>query len=150
VSDLDVDCDGRQTPGKCTPALDCCMQGDTAVHANGHPLAAAVTPYVVIPNNFNYAGLNPGTVVAVIFNGKITYAVFGDTGPPQIIGEASYATADKLGIPPSAKDGGMNGRTVTYIAFTGAGTVPKNLEDYAETSALGESLVAKLLKDNTP
>jgi len=150
VADMDVDCDGRPTPGKCDRAHDCCFMMDTAVHGPSGALAAAETPYVVIPNNFHPAGLTPGTVIAVIYGGKIQYAVFGDTGPQNIIGEASYATAEKLGIPPSATDGGINGRSVTYIAFTGAGTVPKNAEDQAETRALGESLMAKLLQNNTP
>jgi hypothetical protein len=150
VSDMDVDCDGRPTPGKCDKAHDCCFQMDTATHGPSGALAAAETPYVVIPNNFQTTGLKAGTVVAVIFGGKIQYAVFGDTGPANIIGEASYATAEKLGIPPSAMDGGMNGRSVTYIAFTGTGTVPKNVEDQAETKALGEKLLTKLLLDNQP
>jgi hypothetical protein len=150
VADMDVDCDGRPTPGKCDRAHDCCFMMDTAVHGPNGALAAAETPYVVIPNNFHPAGLTPGTVIAVIYGGKIQYTVFGDTGPQNIIGEASYATAEKLGIPPSATDGGINGRSVTYIAFTGAGTVPKNVEDQAETRALGESLMAKLLQNNTP
>jgi hypothetical protein len=150
VADLDVDCDGRPTAGKCDKAHDCCFMMDTAVHGPHGALAAAETPYVVIPNNFHMAGLNPGTVIAVIFGGKIQYTVFGDTGPANIIGEASYATAEKLGIPPSAMDGGMNGRSVTYIAFTGAGTVPKNVEDQAETKMLGEKLMMKFLQDNAP
>jgi len=41
-----------------------------------------------------------GNVVAVIYNHKLQYAVFGDTGPTNLIGEASYATAKKLGIDP--------------------------------------------------
>jgi hypothetical protein len=148
VADLDVDCDGRVTVGKCDKAHDCCFMMDTALHANGHALAAAETPYVVIPNNFR--GLSVGSVVAVIYGGNIQYTVIGDTGPPDIIGEASYATAERLGINPSATDGGINGRSVTYLAFTGAGTSPANAEDQAETKALGEKLMARFLQDNVP
>jgi Fungal chitosanase of glycosyl hydrolase group 75 len=148
VADMDVDCDGRPTPGKCDEAHDCCFLMDTALHANGHALAAAETPYVVIPSNFR--GLAVGTVVAVIFGGRIQYTVIGDTGPSDIIGEASYATAEKLGINPSAIDGGVNGRSVTYIAFTGVGAAPANAEDQAETRALGEKLLTKFLQDNAP
>ena len=152
VSDLDVDCDGKPTPGKCNATNDGSYQGDTAFHGPAGALTAAKTPYVVIPNNFPLGpnGLKGGQVIAVIFGGKIQYAVFGDTGPADIIGEASYACAEKLGIPPSAIDGGMNGRSVTYIAFTGAGTVPSNIEDLTETKALGEKLMAKFLQDNAP
>ena len=56
-------------------------------------------------------------MAAVIFNGKIQYAVFGDTGPTDIIGEASYACAQKLGINPDPKNGGV-GSGVTYISGT--------------------------------
>jgi hypothetical protein len=147
VADMDIDCDGRATPGKC-PGPDQSYQPDTAVHGPNGALAAAVTPYVVIPNNFTTTGLNPGTVVAVIYRAKLQFAVFGDTGPPTIIGEASYATADKLGIPPSPLDGGVLGRTVTYIAFTGTGTVPANVEDQAATQTLGDQLVTKLIANN--
>src|SRR5438045_93975 len=146
VSDMDGDRDGLPTAGNGDKATDCCFMMDTALHANGHALAAAETPYVVIPNNFH--GLDVGSIVAVIYSGKIQYAVIGDTGPPDIIGEASYATAEKLGINPSATDGGINGRSVTYIAFTGAGVSPKNAEDQAEINALGEKLLARFLTDN--
>src|SRR5262249_40873326 len=102
-ADMDVDCDGRATPPKC-PGPDPSYQPDTAFHNNGDkPLAAAVTPYVVIPNDFKYPGLdttNGGNVVAVIYNQKLLFAVFGDTGPTNLIGEASYACAEKLGINP--------------------------------------------------
>jgi Fungal chitosanase of glycosyl hydrolase group 75 len=150
VADMDIDCDGKETPGKCDRAHDCCFMMDTAVHGPSGALTSAVTPYVVIPNNFRTAGLNPGTVVAIIYGGKIGFAIFGDTGPANIIGEASYASAEMMGIPPSAVDGGINGRSVTYIAFTGTGTVPRNVEDKVETRALGQMLLDKLLQENTP
>jgi hypothetical protein len=147
VADMDIDCDGRPTTGKC-PGPDMSYQPDTALHGRNGALAAAVTPYVVIPNNFSAPGLNPGTVVAVIYGAKLQFAVFGDTGPATIIGEASYATAEKLGIPPSPLDGGVLGRTVTYIAFTGTGTVPGDVEDQAATKTLGDQLVTKLIANN--
>jgi hypothetical protein len=151
TADMDVDCDGQPTADKCGPdkRLDCCYQPDTALH-NGQdrPLTAAVTPYVVIPSDFSYPGLILGAAVAVIYKGQIQYAVFGDTGPTDIIGEASYACAEKLGIPPSALDGGVGGKVVTYIAFLGNGTVPRDVEDQATTKALGEILAGRLVAEN--
>ena len=151
TADMDVDCDGKPTANKCGPdkKLDCCFQPDTALH-NGadEPLTAAVTPYVVIPQDFTYPGLTQGAVVAVIYNGHVQYAVFGDTGPVEIIGEASYACAEKLGIPPSAVNGGVGGKTVTYIAFTGTDTVPHDVENQSETTSLGQTLSARLVSDN--
>jgi hypothetical protein len=126
VADMDIDCDGRESPGKCDKAHDCCFQPETAFLGNA---SAAETPYVVIPNNFKAVAYSPGAVVAIVYGGKVGYAVLGDTGPPGIIGEASYAAAEMMGIPPSAVDGGINGRSVTYILFTGAGTAPSKLTD---------------------
>ncbi len=137
-ADMDIDCDGRDVgDGKC-PGNDCCYQPQTAfTNKAGQPLAASVTPYVVIPGDFKYTGLNGGTVVAVIYNNKLEYAIFGDTGPNNIIGEASYACAANLGINPDPGNGGT-GSGVTYIAFVGTGTV----------KTLGEKLAAKLLQSN--
>jgi hypothetical protein len=149
-SDMDIDCDGRATPPKC-PGPDPSYQPDTAFHNNANqPLAAAVTPYVVIPNDFTYPGLdttNGGNVIAVIYNHQLKFAVFGDTGPTNLIGEASYATAASLGIDPNPATGGVD-RGVTYIVFVGAGTRPSDIENQTETTTLGQSLVNKLIANN--
>ena len=148
--DMDIDCDGRDIgDGKC-PGNDCCYQPQTAyTNKSGMPLAASVTPYVVVPNDFKYTGLKGGTVVAVIYNNKLQYAVLGDTGPDTIIGEASYACAEKLGINPDPGNGGT-GSGVTYIAFVGTGTVPADIENLTETQTLGEKLAAQLILSNKP
>ena len=149
-ADMDIDCDGKPT-AQCNATTDCCFQPDTAFHNNaGQPLTASVTPYIVIPNDFHFSGLdttNGGNVAAVIFNGKIQYAVFGDTGPTDIIGEASYACAQKLGINPDPKNGGT-GAGVTYITFVGAGTQPNDIENQSETATLGDQLANQLLANN--
>src|SRR5262249_8673992 len=96
TADMDIDCDGKTT-AQCNSMTDCCYQNQTSFqNKNGEPLTASVTPYVVIPTDFMYPGLdtnNGGSVIAVIYNNQLLYAVFGDTGPNDIIGEASYATA---------------------------------------------------------
>jgi len=148
TADMDIDCDGRDVgDGKC-PGPDPSYQPDTAFHNNANqPLAASVTPYVVIPQDFQTAGLAGGNVVAVIYQGKLQFAVFGDTGPTDIIGEASYSCAAALGINPNPANGGV-GSGVTYIAFTGAGAKPSNIEDQAATATLGQQLAQKLIQDN--
>jgi len=151
IADMDIDCDGKATPGKCDREDDCCYAPDTSLHGNNGPLTAAVTPYVVLPTDFVQPGLELGTVVAVIYNNQMTYAIFGDTGPNDIIGEASYACAERLGINPSAKNGGALGATVTYVAFTkGTASVPQDVEDQDQTRTLGESLAKELLEKNQP
>jgi len=148
TADMDIDCDGRNIgDGKC-PGNDCCYQPDTAFHNNaGQPLAASVTPYVVIPNDFHIAGLAGGNVVAVIYNRQLEFAVFGDTGPIDIIGEASYACAAGLGINPDPGNGGI-GSGVTYIAFTGTGAKPADIENQSQTATLGQQLAQMLLQSN--
>jgi hypothetical protein len=147
---MDVDCDGRPTPNKC-PSDDPSYQPDTAFHnKNDLPLQAAVTPYVVIPNDFMYQGLdtmNGGNVVAVIYNHQLEFAVFGDTGPTDLIGEASYACAANLGINPDPASGGVN-KGVTYIVFVGMNTAPSDIENQTETKQLGDTLVMNLLRNN--
>ncbi len=79
-----------------------------------------------------------GQVVAVIYNGKITYAVFGDTGPNDIIGEASYATAASLGIDSNPETGGTDG-PVYYVVFTGATGRVSPIESHSEAVSVGSS-----------
>jgi hypothetical protein len=149
-ADMDIDCDGRATRGKC-PGDDPSYQNDTAFHnSKGQPLAAAVTPYVVIPEDFHYPGLdtdNGGNVVAVIYNHSLQYAVFGDTGPTDLIGEASYATAKDLGIDPDPASGGVD-RGVSYIVFVGANSAPGDIESQAQTQQLGHQLALQLIANN--
>lgn len=148
TADMDIDCDGRDVgDGKC-PGPDPTYLPDTAFHNSANqPLAASVTPYVVIPQDFRPAGLVGGAVVAVIYNGQLEFAVFGDTGPTDIIGEASYACAVGLGINPNPANGGV-GSGVTYIAFAGAGTRPADIENQTQTSTLGQQLAQQLIQNN--
>ena len=149
VSDMDIDCDGKMSsvcPG--TGAnRDPSYQGDTATHGTNGALTSSLDRYVVIPNN-NYSAVAPGAVIAVIYGNKMTYAIHGDTGPPAIIGEGSVALANALGIPPSPANGGVLGNTVTFIAFTGPGTVPNDIENQAEVDALGKALTQQFLMNN--
>ncbi len=151
-ADLDVDCDGKQS-AKCSLQTDPAYQPETsATDSNGDPLDAATLPYVVVPlpsNRFDYnaAGLALGSVIAVIYKGKVVYGVFGDEGPKEIIGEASYAMAAALGIDPDPSTGGTDSG-VTYIAFTGAGAVVPKIEDHAGAVKLGEQLAATLISAN--
>jgi hypothetical protein len=122
-ADMDVDCDGVST-ARCNKKTDPWYQNDTAIHTSkGKPFTADVTRYFVLPQNSASAwkfqsdsGIQMGDVAAIIYNGKVTYAVLADTGPTNIIGEASYATAKSLGINPDPKDGGTDSG-VTYIVF---------------------------------
>lgn len=149
-ADLDVDCDGGQQPA-CKD--DASYLPDTsATDTQGNPLDASTLPYVVVPLpssrfDYNAAGLALGSVIAVIYKGQVRYGIFGDEGPKTIIGEASYAMAQSLGIDPDPNFGGVDSG-VTYIAFTGAGAVVTQNENHDEAVALGEKLAAGLISAN--
>jgi hypothetical protein len=122
-ADMDIDCDGIRT-SNCNEQTDCCFLPDTSLHqADGRPMQSDLTHYMVIPQNsaaawhFQDAGVRLGDVAAVIFQGRLLYAVFADTGPTNIIGEGSYALARDLGINPNPSTGGVGGTGVTYIVF---------------------------------
>ena len=158
-ADMDIDCDGKTT-AQCNINTDPYYQNQTsATDSKGHPLDAAGLPFVVVPlpgNGFDYAkaGLELGSVVAVVYNGKLEYAVIGDEGPNNIIGEASYATAKALGIDPDPSIGGVDcmsdGTTcpVTYIAFTGSDAVASPIEDHAKAITVGDARARQLFQDN--
>jgi hypothetical protein len=139
-ADMDIDCDGRRT-AQCNENTDCCFYPDTAYHSSAdEPLDAASLPYVVLPSpssrwDFGDYGIDGGSVVAVIYNGQVEYAVVGDTGPETIIGESSYATANELGIDPDPSTGGTEG-PVTYIVFPNSQVNP--IENHGAAVTLGE------------
>jgi hypothetical protein len=149
-ADMDIDCDGQRTT-QCNENTDCCFQADTAFHqSNGQPLIASSLPYVVVPSpsstwNYQNFGIQGGGVVAVIYNNKIEYAVVGDTGPTDIIGEASYRTAADLGINPDPKNGGTDSG-VTYIVFKNSSISP--IEDHNKAVSTGEQLARTFINNN--
>ncbi|WP_327433309.1 glycoside hydrolase family 75 protein [Streptomyces sp. NBC_01236] len=149
-ADMDIDCDGQVT-SKCNGDTDPWFQDDTAFHqSDGKALRAESLPYVVVPSSssiwkYTSAGIKGGGVVAVIYNGKVEYAVVGDTGPTKIIGEASYATAKALGIDPDPETGGADSG-VTYILFKNSQVSP--IESHSAAVSLGDSLAKQFLQNN--
>ncbi|MFJ9538447.1 glycoside hydrolase family 75 protein [Streptomyces sp. NPDC101225] len=149
-ADMDIDCDGRRT-SKCNEDTDPWYQDDTAFHqSDGSPLRADSLPYVVVPSssgiwNYSGAGIKGGGVVAVIYHNKVEYAVVGDTGPTKIIGEASYATAQALGIDPDPENGGTDSG-VTYILFKNSRVSP--IESHSAAVTLGDKLARQFLRNN--
>ncbi|OIJ68700.1 glycoside hydrolase family 75 protein [Streptomyces mangrovisoli] len=141
-ADLDIDCDGRQG-AQCNPRTDPLYSPMTAfTQSDGRYLDPERLPYIVVPapsGIFDYRayGVRGGTVAAVVYQGRVQYAVVGDTGPQDIIGEASYATATGLGIRADPKGGGTPSG-VTYIVFRDSRVQP--IEDHAEAVSRGEEL----------
>ncbi|MEV0235542.1 CBM35 domain-containing protein [Nonomuraea sp. NPDC050786] len=150
--DMDIDCDGVRT-SQCNENTDCCFQADTFCHTSGDsPLNAAQLAYMVVPSSssiwdYRTKGIGCGTVVAIVYNGQVEYAVMGDTGPSGIIGEASYRTAADLGINPDPSNGGTDSG-VTYIVFTGSDTKVQTIENHSQAVTLGRTLAQRFLDQN--
>ncbi|MER5219482.1 glycoside hydrolase family 75 protein [Streptomyces flaveus] len=149
-ADMDITCDGQVT-ARCNRGTDPWFHPGTAFsQSDGSPLNSETLPYVVVPgpsDTWNYAdaGIKGGSVVAVIHDDQVQYAVVGDTGPTNIIGEASYATAEALGIDPEPSTGGT-GSGVTYILFTGSRVSP--IESHSAAVSLGDALAKRFLQNN--
>ncbi|GAA2237541.1 glycoside hydrolase family 75 protein [Streptomyces nogalater] len=146
-ADLDIDCDGRPT-ARCNRRTDPVFAAATAVlGSDGRRLNAETLPYIVVPVpsrrwDHRASGVRGGSVAAVVYRDRVRYAVVGDTGPRDLIGEASYATARALGIRPDPRSGGVSSG-VTYIVFRGSRITAA--EDRAAAAAEGERLARRFL-----
>jgi hypothetical protein len=148
-ADLDIDCDGR--PGlRCNSTTDPLFSPITAFQqSDGRHLSAEHLPYIVVPAvtgiwNHRDHGVNGGTVAAVVYRDRVQYAVVGDIGPSEVIGEASYATAEALGIRPDPRGGGTPSG-VTYILFRNSRATP--IESHASAVVVGERLARLFVRD---
>ncbi|MFE2039113.1 glycoside hydrolase family 75 protein [Streptomyces scopuliridis] len=149
-ADMDIDCDGQAT-AHCNPSADPYYQDTTAyTQSDGRALNPEELPYIVVPLsssiwNFRSSGIRGGSVAAVIHRDKVEYAVVGDTGPPGIIGEASYATARALDIVADPAGGGVPSG-VTYIVFKDSEI--SRLDDQETIARRGDELAKQFLRDN--
>ena len=150
TSSMAIDCDGQET-SQCNSDTDGDFQNDTSFHqADGEPLDAAALPFVVIPLpssiwNYSTSGVRGGDILAVIYHGHVEYAVFGDEGPSGQVGEASYATANALGIDPDPASGGVDDG-ITYIVFPKSAT--STIQDHGQAVTKGRTLAQQFIADN--
>lgn len=146
-ADLDVDCDGgREAACLADPYY---LPDTSGTTSTGEPLDASTLPFIVLPigsTRFRYADhdIRIGQVAMVLYGDRIEYGIFGDAGPSDAIGEASYAMAESLGIDPDPVSGGADSGA-TYIVFTGAAARVAHNESHDEAVALGEPLARALL-----
>jgi hypothetical protein len=151
TSGLAVDCAGKST-AICNATTDPQFQGTTTgVDSHGDYLDAAALPYVEVSAptaTFDYRnfGVKMGTVVAVVSRDKmrLEYGVVGTVGQNDIIGDASYAMANALGINPDPVSGGT-ASGVTYIAFQEPSVAVTVMEDHDEAVKLGQVAAAALV-----
>ena len=102
---------------------------------------ASKIPFIVLPGAMaREIGARPGDF-AVAFNqrnGQASYAIFGDVGPSDRIGEGSVALAENLGIRSDARNGGAR-RGILFLVFPGSGNgTPRTIE---EINSEGEKLL---------
>jgi hypothetical protein len=101
---------------------------------------ASKIPFIVLPGGTaRQFGARPGDFAMVVNsrNGKSSYAIFGDVGPFDRIGEGSIALAENLGIRSDARNGGAR-RGILYLVFPGSGNgQPRTVDEInAETEKL--------------
>lgn len=114
-----IDADGAGEAWKSDPW----GQPETSLQwGGGRSLDPTETPYFVLPIGFdtNYPEVKLGDLAAVIYQGKVAFAIFGDRGPRTKIGEGSIALAEELGINASPTRGGVP-HGVLWIVFPGSG-----------------------------
>ncbi|MFD7714019.1 glycoside hydrolase family 75 protein [Streptomyces sp. NPDC059785] len=149
-ADMDIDCDGRPGP-YCNARTDSLFSSMTAFQqSDGRYLSAETLPYIVVPApgpvwDHRAHGIQGGSLAAVVYGDRVQYAVVGDVGPGEIIGEASYATARGLGIRTDPHGGGTDSG-VTYIVFENSGVSP--IEDHRAAAVRGEALARKFVREN--
>jgi hypothetical protein len=150
TSEFAVDCDGKRT-SICNSQQDMQYSATTVgKDSQGNSLDASVVPYVEVPAQssvFDYraAGISMGSVAAVIYKDRLAYGVIGHEQASDVIGAASYAMAEQLGIDPNPVTGGLESEDVTYFAFTGPSNVVPALEDVSAAAALGKMAAATLV-----
>lgn len=147
AADMDIDCDGGR--GSICMSDPDYLPETSGVDSMGAPLDASTLPFIVIPlasSRFRYAdhGIRIGQIGLVLYRDRMVFGIFGDAGPASIIGEASFAMAEALGIPSHPSTGGVSSG-VTYLVFTGAGARVTRNEDHAEAVRLGEPLLDAFL-----
>jgi hypothetical protein len=98
---------------------------------------ASKIPFIVLPGGMaRQMGARPGDFAAVFNqrNGKSSYAIFGDVGPSERIGEGSMALAENLGIRSDARNGGAR-RGILFLVFPGSGNGrPRPIEEITAES----------------
>lgn len=102
----------------------------------GRYLDSERVAYIAIPPELTERlGVRVGDLAQVSYQGRQAWAVVGDVGPRGKIGEGSIALAVALGIPSSARSGGV-GSGVNYAVWVGSG---KGLDraQVADGAALG-------------
>jgi hypothetical protein len=130
------------------------QQSDTSLHyRGGKPINANRVPYFVLPLPVGWPrqfSIPLGDFAAVIFGGRLAFAVFADFGPKDKLGEGSVQLFRELGqerVRPNGtvRDVGMGPGVIT-IVFPQSGD-PADRENEQTLSAAINSRAARLFQD---
>ena len=118
-SDLDLDTDGKRSPGV---AYEKTHQDQTSLAG----VDSNVTPYFVLPGGFAAQhGIKLGDLAVVLYRDRIEFAVYADSGPRSKIGEGSIALHRALGFERVGGGGRIIDvgipRGVVTVVFPGSG-----------------------------
>lgn len=122
-SELQLDTDGW--PGGHGRGDDSWQPDTTLQYSGGSYVNANTVPYFVLPDAwFSQFGISVGDLGAVVFQGKLAFAVFADVGPKSKLGEGSLKLLRQLGQERLRSDGtvinsGTDGGVIT-IVFPGS------------------------------
>jgi Fungal chitosanase of glycosyl hydrolase group 75/Extensin-like protein C-terminus/Bacterial Ig domain len=142
-ADMDIDADGSPNATTIDP---CCGQLETSFkYSDGKSVDSEKVPYFVLPNYwFSSKGIELGDIAAIIYKGKVEYAIFADVGPAIKIGEGSIALARSLGhellIGGIVKSG--IDKDVIYIIFPGS--ADKKFQDVNSIRTEGKARLISL------
>jgi hypothetical protein len=139
-SKMAVDADGATTPSVLASSSGS-QEKTSYFFRNGTPVNAEIVPYFVVPTFDDPAharpdrpfegsrdrftsdfGLQHGNLGAVIFDGKVTGAIFADEGPAMKIGEASIRVHELI-RKPGAPWKGDPARKILLDASEGSGVL---------------------------
>jgi len=99
-SKMDSDCDGAPS----CPSIDSSGQTQTSWTWRGAAIDALKANYYVLPSNLRRrlgnTRLALGDIAAVMYNGRLEFAVYADNGPLDKIGEGSISLVQNLGFNP--------------------------------------------------
>jgi hypothetical protein len=91
---------------------------------------ADVVSYVAVCPELRSRGVQLGDLAMVLYKDKRVAAIVADVSPHDHYGEASVACARAVGIPSSAKNGGV-AAAVTYVLFPGSLAAPAWPREFA-------------------
>jgi len=99
-SKMDTDCDGAPS----CPSIDPHGQTKTSYSWRGSPIDALRANYFVLPSNLRSrlsgTRLALGDIAAVVYNGRLEFAIYADNGPNNKLGEGSVQLVQNLGFNP--------------------------------------------------